>query len=292
MADTKKPKFTRSKKKTKRKPGPKKGKAMKVGSAGVFEPEVVKMDPMMPDLFDATPGEARTKTIKTIKREMGGVDKLAHDINLLKIEWAIKFPLLTPRLFLLEKKGYSIKQADTILGTSGGAGEWRVERVKILDKMTETTVMRHIDVMAEVQETHIKASKVGLAKAVEMLAKFSIEPAKDKKGKMIMDGNGKPVFRGFRSIDLLNVMSAIEKSQAIYRKAMGLPNDEGGMAQLLERVQVNTQINIHPTEEVPKEKTDKEKAVDELSYDDIMEFIEFRREQKARLVAQEAEESK
>jgi len=126
------------------------------------------------------------------------------------------------------------------------------------------------------------------------LSRLSIDPAKDKDGKIIKDGDGKIVWKGFRSIDLLNVMSAIEKAQQIYRRSMGFPNDEGGMAQILEKValiQNNTQIIVHEGDRPVVEKSEKEKAIDELSYDDIMEFVEFRREQK-KAQAEEPEKTK
>ena len=304
MAHDETPKFTRKTKprasevekpiKPKKKRGAPAGKGRRTSSAGLFKPDARKgKDPIIPDLFDRTPATDPTRS-SIVAEDVGGKEKWAHDTSLLKIEWAIKFPLLTPRIFLIEKKGYSSSQADTIIGTSGGAIEWQSERGKILDKMTETTVMRHIDQMAEVQETHVKASKVGLAKAIEMLSRLSVDPAKDKDGKIIKDGDGKIVWKGFRSIDLLNVMSAIEKAQQIYRRSMGLPNDEGGMAQILEKValiQNNTQIIVHEGDRPVVEKSEKEKAIDELSYDDIMEFVEFRREQK-KAQAEEPEKAK
>lgn len=245
------------------------------------------------DLFKP---RTRTKKVRggvgktEITVDIGGMDKIAHDSQLLRLEWAIKYPQLSPFEFLTEIKSYSAAQATRIITATGTLADWNQEKATVLDKMTESVVKRHIDIIAEVQETHVKASKVGLAKAIEFLSKLSIEPAKDADGKIIVDGKGKPVWKGFRSIDLLNIMSSIEKAQAIYRKAMGLPNDESGMAQILEKVsQLNIQQNHLHIHEAPgaAPKTELTMKVEkEMSYDDLLEFIEFRREQKRKQDAQ------
>lgn len=277
----------------KKKPGTKTGTKL-----GARHPSVVELarlaekeEPVKvldtPDLFAPSPSPASRalprESVPAVLIETGGTDKFAHDTNILKLEWAIKYPLMDVTNFLVKIKGYSVSQADRLIGEVGGISEWQAERGRVLDKLTESVVKRHIDQIAEVQETHVKASKVGLAKAIEMLSKLSIEPAKDKEGHLIKDDKGKIVWRGFRSIDLLNIMGSIEKAQAIYRKAMGLPNDEGGLAQLMEKVsQLNVQNNYYGTgtpDATPKSELDK-KVEETLSYDDLVEFIEYRREQK------------
>lgn len=255
------------------------GDVIKVTDVDLFAPTLTKPSKRSPT------GEKSGKRGKTIVVDTGGLDKLAHDTGILKVEWAVKHPHISAIEFLTEVKGYGLTQAKYIMEETGGVGEWEKERNVILDRMTETVVKRHIDLMAEVTETHVKASKVGLAKAIEYLSKLSIEPARDKEGKVIMDGKGKPVWKGYRSIDLLNIMASIEKAQAIYRKSMGLPNDESGMKQILEKVQQINQVNVqqnhlHIHEAPAAPKTELDKKAEQLSYDDLLEFIEFRREQK------------
>lgn len=273
--------------------GPKKGAVYQMGFDKIkpkLDIDTERIQVVADDLFVNTVGvKQRKSTGRPIKKEtfiveLGGKDKIAHDSQILRLEWAIKYPTLTPAEFLLDIKGYSHQQTSKIIETTGGMSEWLLEKNNVLDKMTESVVKRHIDIIAEVQETHIKASKVGLAKAIEFLAKLSIEPARDADGKMIMDGKGKPVWKGYRSIDLVNIMNSIEKAQVIYRRAMGLGNDEGGMAQILEKIgQLNVQQNVQQNHlhihEAPQSEL-ATKIEKEMSYDDLLEFIEFRREQK------------
>mgnify|MGYP001218752413 CR=1 FL=1 len=234
----------------------------------------------------------------TDPREIGVVERSRYESDILKIEWAVKWPHLTPMNFLMEKKMLNFSQADHLIQYGGGVGEWQSEKSKILDKLTEGVVKRHIDLIAEVQETHIKASKIGLAKAVEFLTKMNMEPARGKDGKIIMDhskDHPRPVYKGMRSIDLMNCMSAIEKAQQIYRRALGLPNEEAGLQQVLEKIQQmqvhNTQINIGMAAPIPEteERRDLKKKVEGLSYDDIMTFVRAKREDRKTIEAQKVE---
>jgi hypothetical protein len=278
--------------KEKKKRGPKKGEGQRTGFdkiKSILEDQSKKVEVVAEDLFKPIQHKKITRGAHrapkdAIRIELGGVDKIAHDAQILRLEWAIKYPTMSPREFLQDVKGYSFSQIRLILEKTGTAEEWNREKNAVLDRMTESVVKRHIDIIAEVQETHIKASKVGLAKAIEFLSKLSVEPAKDSDGRMIMDGNGRPVWKGYRSIDLMNIMSSIEKAQVIYRRAMGLGNDEGGMAQILEKIgQLNVQQNVQENHlhihEAPQSELG-QKIEKEMSYDDLLEFIEFRREQK------------
>jgi len=256
--------------------------------------------------IDVLPPESPLKTIDigdmfdpyTAKKisEVGARGMYEADVDLLKIEWVIKYPTLKVKDWLLHKKGYSYTQAAKLYEIGGKEDGWNEAKNHVLDKMTSSIVKRHIDQMADVQEQHIKASKIGLAKAVEMLSKLSIEPVKGKDGKLLKDATGKPVWRGFRSIDLLNCLGAVEKAQQIYRRAMGLPNEEAGLAQILDKVNVHfNQVNIQNNEVaapvVDPVKDKMRKIAEELTHDQILEFVEFRREQRAILKLQAAEEA-
>jgi hypothetical protein len=215
--------------------------------------------------------------------DFGGKEQWVHNIEILVTEWAFFYPNHTPYGYLTQCKSYSHSQSVHILGYLP-ASQWAPKRTKALDKLTEGLVKRHVDKLAEVQEQHISASKLGLAQAVKMLANGSTEPLRDRDGKVLLDSRGQPRFRAFRSIDLVNCMTAIEKAQMIYRRAMGLPNDGGGLKQILDKVEemnqtVNnvTNIQVNTTQATP----------DSLSYDDIMLLIELKREQKAKIAAPE-----
>lgn len=216
--------------------------------------------------------------------EIGGLDRIEREGHVLQMDWAIRFPLLKPQEYLVAERGYSIKQANSILHETGGEDDWVLRRVEIQNKVTETVVKRHVDQIAEFNETFIKASKVGLAKSLEMMTKLSLDAAKDEDGKLIIDPKTKkPVYRGFRSIDLLNTLSSVKLAQEIWRKAMGI-KDEEGMAQILEkidqmnqqqRIQVNQQINltVNPAKKEAEQKL--ESFVREMSYEDIRAFVDY-----------------
>lgn len=285
-----------SKKKTKRKPHSGNFKARPIGKSigekgeeirkEVVRPNESKSDetivePLIPELFQETRKATYTAA---------AVDKWKHDVGILMTEWAVKYPLLSPRKWLIEIKGYTDYQAKQIMDFSGSDTSWVTEKNKILDKMTETMIKRHVDIMAEVQDTHIKASKVGLAKAVEMLSKMQIEPLVDSAGRFVKDPTtGKVLYKGFRSIDLLNCLGAIEKAQNIYRKAMGLPNEEGGLQQILNKMNeigpaVEQHLHIHEAPSGPESKGEElaRRMDTEMSYDDIQTLIKIYRENKKR----------
>jgi hypothetical protein len=214
-------------------------------------------------------------------RGMGGEERLKHDSHILMMEWAWKFPDLTPYEFLTERRSYSVMQAKHIIRISGGLTLWETEKTKVLDKISETVIKRHIDKMVEVNDQHIAASKLGLAKAIEMLTKFNIVAELDK--------DGKPSKRTMRSIDLVNIMNAIEKAQVVYRRAMGIPNEESGIAQILEKVaqitvQNNVQVNNTVVQAAPK--SDLQEKLEQLDYDDVVELIQMRREMKKEALAE------
>jgi hypothetical protein len=220
--------------------------------------------------------------------DTGGKERWVHDIEILVTEWAFFFPNHSPTDFLMSCKGYSLSQAQSILGQYP-ASEWPKKREAAVDKLTEGLVRRHVDKMAEIQEQHISASKLGLAQALKMLAGGGTELLKDQDGKILLDTKGNPRYKQFRSIDLVNCMTAIEKAQTVYRRAMGLPNDEGGLQQILNKVekmqelrhqtlnvQINQTINAEP---------DGKPTVADLTYEDIMMLIEAKRDQKKALMA-------
>ena len=236
----------------------------------------------LPDFFD--------------HEDVGGKEKWVHDIEMLATEWAFFFPNHSPYDYLVSCKGYAPTQATGILGHMP-ASQWPAKREAAVDKLTEGLVKRHVDKMAEVQETHISASKLGLAQAIKMLASGGTEVLKDQDGRLLLDSKGNPRFKQFRSIDLVNCMTAIEKAQHVYRRAMGLPNEEGGLQQILNKVEKmqelrhqttlnlqinNTQINSGNVEDKP--------GVADISYEDILLLIEAKRDQKAKQLAAPVDE--
>ena len=175
---------------------------------------------------------------------------------------------------------------------------WQHRRKEVQDRATELVISRNLNEVAEMNDAHIKASKLALAKVIEMMSKLQIEPLRDIHGKIIYDvRTRKPVYKGFKSNDLLNCTSALEKAQTIYRRAIGLPDRGEGLDQLLERcqngyVQNNIQINIDGSKQSPKDVTPEESEVERklnaLDYDAILVLIEKKRE----ITAEREKESK
>ncbi len=217
--------------------------------------------------------------------EIGGVEKERHDANILRLEWSIKYPLLTPLEFLLEEKGYTIYQAQRILEISDSIEGWLDERDKIVNGVTEKLVDRNIEKIVESKEMFISAAKIGVAKCIEMMTRLQIDPVKDEDGKLMIDPKTKrPVYRGFRAIDMANLSAALKNFESMMSNAMGMRNDLGldQIRGLLSEHRQNVQINIQNnsttvmTTEEPK-KTKVEEFVESLSYDDMQEIIREKR---------------
>jgi len=229
--------------------------------------------------------------------DIAGKSKLEHTVEVLVLEWAFFYGNHSPSGYL-EFKGYSPGQIANIFRVIP-ATDWYPKRETAQNRVTENLVKRHVDIMAAVQDEHIKSSKLSLAKAVKMLADGDVEWT---------DSDGKKHKRFLRSIDILNCTSAIEKAQKIYRTAMGLPNDEAGMQQILKTLQnieiqsqiaasrpLEQEVHLHQTNiQVNQTNVDaaQGKTPHELTHDDILIMIEARREQKAKQLALEAPEQK
>lgn len=216
-------------------------------------------------------------------------EKEHREAKLLMFQWAIEGGPTTPRSWL-NSQGYSDRAAHAILDLLP-SDEWKEKRRSLQDGVTEKIAKRYVDKIAEMSESHLKSSNLIHLKAVEYLSKLSIEPARDAKGKIIVDGKGKPVFRGIRSQDLVNAAVAVKESQAIMRKALGINDrDDFGLQQILNKIEQkneihNTQINIINTED-----SKIAKAVERLDYDDIVDLIKARRRKAREIEAKRIEE--
>lgn len=224
--------------------------------------------------------------------KFGHGEKTQNEARILSWQWAVEGGDQTP-LQWLRNQGYSDTAIRNYFAVLGGADEFRNRRRQLQDQVTEKLSRRYVDKIAEMSEAHLKSSNLIHLKAVEFLTKLTIEPARDKAGKIIMDGKGKPVFRGIRSQDLVNAAMAVKDSQVIMRKALGISDrDEFGLQQILQKIEQkqeihNTQININ----VEADKKEKEiaKAVEKLSYEDIVDLIKAKRRRARELEAKRAE---
>lgn len=218
-------------------------------------------------------------------------EKELNEARLLSWQWAVEGGELTPTQWL-RTRGYSDATIQNYYNALGGVEEFRKKRTQLQDNVTEKIAKRYVDKIAEMSESHLKSSNLIHLKSVEYLSKLSIEPARDKHGKILTDGKGKPVFRGIRSQDLLNAALAVKESQNIMRKALGISDrDEFGLAQILNKIEQkneihNTQVNIT----VNTEEKEISKAVEKLSYDDVVDIIKAKRRRMRELEAQKAKD--
>jgi len=217
-----------------------------------------------------TEGRSGTRRAKKLT-PLSARENLSHDVDILAMDRAINYPSFTVNSFL-EQTGFDKRQRDRFYEIMP-ASDWDHAIEKVLNNITENMVKRHVDLLAETNETHIKASKLTMARAIEMLTKLQVQPPLDK--------NGKPVkgARYLRSVDLSNCAGAIKSAQEIYRRAMGIGNDDGGIQQIVEKIaqmqghaQTNIQIN-----NIAGTQTPLEVALHQMDYDQIAELIEMKR---------------
>lgn len=197
-----------------------------------------------------------------------------------QLEWAVLYSHLSPTEFLREYKEYSdVQITNTFLIYP--AKTWYERRHKLQNKITEHLVVRHIDMIAEVQDRHVKASNLALAKATQML--LNGVPMVDKDGNPKKNALGEPAHLPLRSSDVLNVTVALKNVQDIYRKAMGF-KDEEGITQIVEKIQMiqvnNTAIQPETVGEDGEviEVVERKSALDSLSYDEVSALVARARE--------------
>lgn len=190
------------------------------------------------------------------------------ELEMLITEWCIKYPpSMSPHKFLREVKHFSnpkvasyIKAAPTVL--------WQERRREYQNMITKDMVKGQLDFVTEMNDMHIRASKLGLAKAVELLTKMVIEPFKDK--------NGTICFSKFKPSDVKSCLESIAIAQRIQRTALGLPSDEGSIT-------VWNQLNINARAQDQLAEGDGNHASisqveNAFSYDELKVLIEAQRQ--------------
>lgn len=202
----------------------------------------------------------------------GAVQKLITERNkmsdqLWMLEWAMTAGKVSIMSWLQEMKGLTTHQCGEIL-TRCPAVNWRKTLEYVQNNTTNNLVKRHVESASQLNDQHMSAAKLGMAKAIEFMSKMTIE-VKEKK-------NGQPYFSHFRTIDLKHCMETIRVAQQITRTALGLPNDEGSI-HIWQQIQQN--VNLHPPkqEDVPVVGEDLKTQVGRLqreyTYDGIREMM-------------------
>jgi len=175
---------------------------------------------------------------------------LKDQVESLIIEKATAFPAYSIRKFLITEKGFSPRQYRNIVQRCPAA-EWSVRRAEIQNSIAVKSITSHIDEATQINVNFIKAARISLVRVVEGLSKPNL-----------------------KANEVQNYSAALRMAQDVLRTAMGIPKDHG-IAQVVERIQNNTQINIGVTS-----KTTEEFA--KLSYDEIMVFVNHKREKLRR----------
>lgn len=222
--------------------------------------------------------ERRVKR-ETTKQELR-LNNTTLTVERLMYEWAVTGGEMSIRQWCVERKGYTEIQYKEFLAVKP-SGEWFVLRKRVQDDLTHSLVKSHVDFVAEMNDTHIKASKLGLAKAIDMMTRMRIEEKRDKKGNVY--------FAGFRPADLARCMESIKTAQYIQRRALGLPNDEGSITtwQRIQHERKDEVIVSAADGSVVTESstttttTEQVKSLEtSLSYDDIKLLIDAERRRK------------
>jgi len=214
-----------------------------------------------------TAGIAKTSLHK-VKKTLPKVDLYRDEIPLLVSDWCIKCDVsVSPTAYLRDIVKKSAHDLMSIMAEYP-ASEWHARRKDIQNNFLKHSVKGQVEAIAEINDQHMKAAKLGLAKALEMLTKLKIEHYTDKRGVIQL--------RRFKSTDLKHCVDSIAVAQKVMRTALGLPSDEGA-------IQIWQQLNLNPgdgsSKEIPED-TDLalEAASSTFSYDEIKALIKLRLE--------------
>lgn len=236
----------------------------------------------------------KTKRAKTQRSEVNDakkskiIDTLALQKNQLErrlwlMEWSMQGGKIDPLTWLKTEK--QLTHADAVAWMNHTPPPlWMRMMDHIQESAVKTMVTRHVDSVATLNDQHLMAAKLAMAKALEFMSKMTIET---KIGK-----NGQPYFSSFRTADLKNCVDSIRTAQQISRTALGLPNDEGSI-HVWQKIQNSVNINPPTLDDIPDTKAEvKEQALllqKSYTYDDIKSLITAVKQMKANGPVIEAE---
>jgi len=218
-----------------------------------------------------------------------------EDLDALMVERGVLFPHASIRDYLINVKGYSESQYHIFMKFAP-AMDWDERKRLLQDQITQQLVARHIDGIAEAHDMFLKASKLGIGRALEMLARLQVSdvPVEVEVPDLKNPGKTKVVKKfSLRSVDLLNILSALKSAQEIYRKAMGINDEEDSMVNLMERFRQTvgaqsrlniTQVNVNSGGE------SKSVSVEGVDYDDVKLILEALRQAKTESKDEDEEE--
>lgn len=172
------------------------------------------------------------------------------------MEYATNHPNLSIRDFLIQKRGFTARQYRYIVSLAP-ANDWRGRCQEIQNDIAAKKIGKYSEDASEIHGQYLAASKLVLARAMALLISDS-----------------KAGSRPAKPVDILNCANAIARAQEIFMRAMGVEKSEG-LLQIYEQVSQTVQAKV----EVSQQKTALQKEIESrLSYDDVMEFVHYRRE--------------
>ena len=190
-------------------------------------------------------------------------------------EWCINFPpSYSPNKFLIETKNFDPSKASAYM-KAAPKDHWFERRREYQNMITKDLIKNHIDFVAEMNDLHLKASKLGLGKALEMLTKLDVKVEADK--------HGNPVFKRFKPSELKSCLESVALAQKIARTALGLPSDEGSV-HVWQTMNVNAGDGTQIVQNNNGDNVTVEQLEKDMSYDDIKLLIEAKKEEKQLLL--------
>lgn len=233
---------------------------------------------------------------KEILSKTSTKEPLKEQIELLMLDWALFYSNDTVYKYITVTKGYS-KPAYTQIVTECPVEEWKVYKEQARNKMSKDMLSRHIDIIAQANDEHLKYAQVGLRKVAELILKGSpiMSKLKLKKGRTGANGQADYIIpveigrRPFYPKEAVEMTTAYKTIVQVYRTILGLPNDEGAIQafEALMKQQsainlrtTNIQVNNNTVNVGEKDVEDLKEKMESLSYDDLKVFIEHKRKKK------------
>jgi len=186
---------------------------------------------------------------------------LKNSIPDLQLDWATNHSNKSVRDYLMNVKDLSDRQYRYVI-SHAKLVEWQARRQEIQNSVDMEKIRTYSSKAAKVHAQFVDAAQLGLSKIMDTLVHSDELSPKD----------------------LVYLAKALEENQKTFHQAMGLSADDGLVHVYLEmdkRIK-ESQLNCEPEVVPAREKS----VLQQLAYEDLLEFIEWRRDLKKRANAQ------
>lgn len=206
--------------------------------------------------------------------DLAVVERENERVKWLQMEWALFHPNESVHHFIRTIKGYSDGQMKNML-LHAPTSEWKEQRELLKNRLAKEVAQRHIDKIAKMNDEHIKAGRLGLAKGLQLLAN-GVD--------VLVKKTGTKFNRSLYPQEFQFVMNGLKTAQQMYRTSMGLSSDGEGMQQVLEElkrrdqsIQNNIQVNIKNAAPDESGVTELKQLMESLNREEIRLFVERKR---------------